>query len=303
MTLRAHLAAIAILPGLALSALILSGVRLALPEFGRDYVLRLVLPPASARADGWPIHGPTDPARPLVVIDPGHGGRDPGAVSAGYREKDITLALALALRDALVDQGIRVALTREKDIALPLSQRPAIAQKLGADLFISLHADSAQGYAERSGASIYTLSARASNEAARRLAERENEADRHGGLESDGASEAVSAILLDLAQRRSQAESREVQSLILREGQGHIRFVEQPLRSAGFVVLATPDMPSVLYEAGFVTSPNDAQRLLSEQGRRQIADVIARAVHIHFLRSRGAIAPASPTDEAASDAG
>ena len=170
------------------------------------------------------IYGPNDPNRPLVVIDPGHGGHDPGASGVDVVEKSLVLDLALALRDALLKQGdVRVALTRSDDRYLLHAERYEIARRLGADLFVSIHADSAGEASEVEGASIYTLSTRASSEAAARFAERENRADRINGQEISGQSDVVSTILVELSQRRTQEESREFADLIQREGEDTIR--------------------------------------------------------------------------------
>lgn len=255
------------------------------PELGRDYVLRLVLPDAGAQVDLPTVYGPQDNSRPLVVIDAGHGGKDPGAVTDGLREKDIVLGLAKALKDELVDRGgIRVALTREDDRFLVLQERPEIARRMGADLFVSIHADSAGEESGVSGASVYTLSDEASSEAAARFARRENDADRLNGVRMEGQSQQVSDILVELSQRRTQGASSDLARLIEREGEGVLRFHPQARRSAALAVLRAPDVPAVLYEAGYITNPADAQRLISRQGREDFARVVARAIRIQLAR-------------------
>ncbi|MGQ7829202.1 N-acetylmuramoyl-L-alanine amidase family protein [Altererythrobacter sp. Z27] len=288
MSLRTHLVLIVMLPLILVGGLVSAGIKLPVPQWGRDYVLRLFMPELAEAAALPGIYGPADPDRPLVVIDAGHGGRDPGAVGAGIREKDVTLGLALALRDALVRQGgVRVALTREDDRLLALAERPDIARRMGADLFVSIHADSAGEKSGVSGASLYTLSARASSAAAARFARRENDADRLNGLSIDGQSEQVSAILVELSQRRSQTDSLEFASLVTREGAGQLTFHPQSLRAADLVVLRSPDMPSVLFEAGFVTNEEDAARLTSPEWKSGFADAMARAIRIYFVRQGG----------------
>lgn len=284
MSLRLHLGLMILAPILVLMGLSASGMRLPVPEFGREYVLRFLLP-----GDGElalpSILGSRDDSRPLVVIDAGHGGRDPGATGSGVREKDIVLGLALALRDELVASGgIRVALTRDDDRLLALDERPEIARRLGADLFISIHADSAGEQEAVTGASVYTLSSKASSQAAARFAARENDADRVNGLSIEGQSEEVSAILVELSQRRTQEVSDEFARLVIREGEGKIQFHPQAKRSATLAVLRAPDVPSVLYEAGFVTNPSDAERLTSPAGRERFADVMGRAIRVYFAR-------------------
>ena len=285
MSLRLHLLLIVLVPVAVIGAIAASGAKLPIPEFGRDYVLRFLLPGGERETDLPEIIGSEDQEAPLVVIDAGHGGRDPGAVGSGISEKDLVLGLAIALRDALVEQGgIRVAMTREDDTLVPLFERPDIARRLGADLFISIHADSAGEKNEVSGASVYTLSNKASSEAAARFAARENDVDRLNGVEIEGQSEQVSAILVDLAQRRTQEVSNEFASLVTREGTDRLRFHPQPRRSAALAVLRAPDVPSVLYESGFVTNPDEAERLMSSEGRQRFAEVMARAIRIYFAR-------------------
>lgn len=280
-----------LLAGLPFVALVVLALMEGLPAEQRSAagILRFPLPQAGHPVDLPEISGPRDRSRPLVLIDAGHGGHDPGAVGAGIAEKDIVLALARSLRDELIAQGgIRVAMTRKGDSFLALDERFQLARRLGADLFVSIHADSAGERVQVSGASIYTLSGEASSEAAARFAERENEADVVNGVALTGRSDTVSAILVDLSQRRVLAEASEFADLVLREGQSTLVFHPQARRSASLVVLRAPDVPSVLYEAGFVTNHEDAERLISEEGRQNFAEVMARAIRIHFARQRNA---------------
>jgi N-acetylmuramoyl-L-alanine amidase len=294
MSYRTLLLIVLTAPALLLGGAAALGVRIPVPQWGRDYVLRFSFEESAARIALPPVEGPDDPARPLVVIDAGHGGRDPGAVgidAEGRRlqEKDITLALAIALRDELLRQGgIRVALTRADDRILPLAHRPEIARQLDADLFISIHADSAGERANVSGASIYTLSEQASSEAAARFAARENDADRLNGITVDGTSAAVSTILVELSQQRTQEDALAFAGLVLREGEGALAFVPQPRRAAALAVLRAPDVPSVLFESGFVTNSSDRSRLATSEGRARYAEVLARAIRVYFARRTGA---------------
>jgi N-acetylmuramoyl-L-alanine amidase len=276
------------LPLVAIGVLIGAGTKLPVPHFDREYVLRFLLPDNAdglAMGDLPQIFGAENETAPLVVIDAGHGGRDPGAVGHGVREKDITLMLAQSLRDELLEQGgVRVAMTRDDDRRVALQDRPEIARKLGADLFISLHADSAGELSELNGASIYTLSRQASSAAAARFARRENNADRLNGLEIEGQSAEVSAILFDLSQRRVQEESSEFVDLILREGEGNYAFVSDARRAADLMVLYAPDIPSVLFETGFVTNEEDARRLTSAEGRKAFASMMTRTIRVYFAR-------------------
>jgi N-acetylmuramoyl-L-alanine amidase len=264
------------------------GLTLPVPQLGRSYVIRVELPKAGHPVGLPPVQGPQDRSRPLVVIDAGHGGHDPGAGYDGFQEKNIALGLALALRDRLLAHGgIRVALTRSDDTFLALEERTDIARRLGADLFVSIHADSAGEESGITGASVYTLSDKASDSLAARLAERENSADEVNGVSLAGRSDAVNAILLDLSQRHTQQQSDEFAGLIVREGQGVLQFHPDPRRSANFVVLRAPDVPSALFEAGFITNPDDVRRLASPEGQAHFADAMERAIRVYFARQAG----------------
>lgn len=290
MSYRTLLLIVLLVPALLLGGAAAIGMRIPVPVLGRDYVLRFDLGGAGGVVELPEIAGPDDPSLPLVVIDAGHGGRDPGAIGADAEgrkvvEKDITLALALALRDELLEGGrIRVALTRDNDRILPLAHRSEIARLLEADLFVSIHADSAGEKDDVSGASIYTLSNEASSEAAARFAARENDADRLNGIAIDGTSEAVSAILVELSQQRTQEDAIEFAGLLVREGGERLAFVPEPRRSAALAVLRAPDVPSVLFESGFVTNQLDRARLTTPEGQGQYAAVLARAIRVYFAR-------------------
>ncbi len=290
MSVRTLLLLIFVVPAVLLGGAFVLGAAIPVPEWGRDYVQRFMLDPGAQPLSMPVIQGPDDPDRPLVVIDAGHGGRDPGSVGRTgdgdeVREKDIVLALATALRDELLaDGGIRVALTRDDDTIVTLAQRPEIARKLGADLFLSIHADSAGERSDVAGASIYTLSTQASSEAAARFAERENAADALNGITIEGQSAEVSAILVELSQQRTQDDATEFASLIAREGEGRVRFHPQTRRSAELAVLRAPDVPGVLFESGFVTNSDDRARLMTEEGRQEYAAVLARAIRVYFAR-------------------
>jgi N-acetylmuramoyl-L-alanine amidase len=274
---------------LALVGVMVAADRLfASPGRGYDYVARIVLAP-SAREIGLPdIQGPLDASRPLVVIDAGHGGHDPGAGREPLVEKVLTLGLARALRDELLrGGGVRVAMTRDDDRFLLLPERSGLARRLNADLFISIHADSVEGNDLARGASVYTLSERGTNETAARLAARENRADMVNGVSLASTSDAVSAILVDLSQREAQAKSEEFARLVLREASGAMRFHDRAVQSAAFVVLKSPDMPSALFESGYISNPEEAAMLASPAGRGNFARVTARAVRTYFARQAG----------------
>jgi N-acetylmuramoyl-L-alanine amidase len=288
MSLRAQLSIVFLLPLALLGGLYALGLSLPVPALGRGYVVRVELPPAGRRTDLPEVLGPQDNSRPLIVIDAGHGGHDPGASVPGFREKDLVLGLAISLRDELLREGgVRVALTRADDRFLILGERYAIARALDADLFLSIHADSSGTVDGVTGASIYTLSDDASSQAAARFAARENSADTINGVKLANQSDTVSTILVELSQRRTQSDSSEFARLILREGEGLLRFHPQARRSAALAVLRAPDVPGVLYEAGFVTDRDEAQRMASDEGRQQFADVLARAIRVYFARQAG----------------
>lgn len=285
MSIRMQLLLLVLLPLVVVAALVATATRIPVPTIGQSYVMRVELPRADGLADLPQVAGRE--GLPLVVIDAGHGGHDPGASGQGYREKSVVLGLARALRDELEREGkVRVALTRDDDRYLVHAERVDIARRLDADLFLSIHADSAGDAQEVTGASIYTLSNQASSEAAARFAERENATDRLNGVDLGGQSDTVSTILVELSQRRTQEQSDEFSRLIRREGEGTIRFHPQARRSAALKVLRAPDVPSVLFESGFITNEGDAQRLTSEEGRARFAEVMARAIRSYFARQQ-----------------
>lgn len=269
---------------LALFAVLVGVDRVFAVTPGGGAFARIVLPPAQGEVGLPPVLGPPDASRPLLVIDPGHGGHDPGAGQGAAREKDLTLALARALRDELLRQGgVRVAMTRDDDSYLLLPERSGIARRLGADLFLSIHADSGESL-DASGATIYTLSDKGSTQIAARMAERENRADMVNGVMLADQSDRVSAILVDLSQREAQARSEQFAGLLRREAQGRIKLREEPLQSAAFVVLKSPDLPSVLLEAGYISNTGDSAWMLSDAGRRTFAEAGAKAVRAYFAR-------------------
>ncbi len=232
------------------------------------------------------IYGPNDNSLPLVVVDAGHGGHDPGAINpqTGKREKDITLAIAKSIRSELVKSGrVRVALTRDIDQYLVLQDRYGIARKMGANLFISIHADSALS-TEANGATVYTLSETASDREAQKLASRENKADIINGVNLGGADANVSSILIDLTQRETMNVSADFAKLLLREAKPNIRLRSQSHKFASFVVLKAPDTPSVLFETGYISNQADAEFLGSAVGQQKIGRTVASAIQVHFAR-------------------
>lgn len=233
-----------------------------------------------------PLPGVTGPAdAPLVVIDPGHGGHDPGAKSSdGEQEKDLTLAFAESVRNALIASGqVRVALTRADDRFLVLSERSGMARRLGASLFLSIHADSAGEDDQAHGATLYTLSETASDAEAAALAARENKADVIRGVNLSGRDEAVASILIDLARRESLDGATSFVRMMHRQAKGVLPFRRDYHRRASLVVLKAPDVPSVLFETGYITNESDRSLLSSAEGRARVASAVARAIEKQLI--------------------
>lgn len=251
----------------------------------RNYEVSVPIPRARRSLALPRIYGDDD-SRPLVVIDAGHGGVDPGAISPvdGRREKDVTLRIARAIRDALAKSGrVRVALTRNDDRFLVLRERYGIARRLKANLFISIHCDSVDS-SDASGATVYTLSEVASDKESARLAARENKADIIAGVNLASTSADISSILIDLAQRETMNSSASFARLLGREAQPLIPMKPNFHRMASLMVLKAPDMPSILFETGYISNPKDAAFIDSPEGRDRIAESVRRAVEIHFAR-------------------
>lgn len=230
--------------------------------------------------------------RPVIVIDPGHGGPDVGAqAKTGDDEKEVVLEVAKKLRDELLKTNrYRVVMTRDDDYFVPLDERVAIARANAASLFISIHADSlSKGAGEASGATIYTLSERASDSEAQRLADKENDADKLAGYLSKQPDD-VANILLDLAQRDTRNHSNLFARTLVGSLKSAARLHKSPLRSAGFVVLKSPDVPSVLLELGYLSSPDDLKQMTSEAWREKVTVSIVEAIDKFFAGRTPAIA-------------
>lgn len=223
--------------------------------------------------------------RRLIVIDAGHGGVDPGAISVtGMQEKVITLSAAKVIKEVLEKTGrYEVMLTRDRDIFLPLRQRFEIARRARADLFISLHADSFKTSDVR-GASVYTLSERASDREAALLAAKENKADIIAGIDLQGEAPEVSSILIDLARRETMNYSAHFATLLVQELGEAVMLRRNTHRFAGFMVLKAPDVPSVLLEMGYLSNPQDAKALATRASQEKIGHAIRRAVDNYFLK-------------------
>ena len=244
------------------------------------------VPLASVRPKPRPPVAAALPAiRWVVALDPGHGGQDPGAISLGGNyEKHVTLAVARVLQSELKSSGrYKVVLTRSGDRFIRLRDRIAIARAAGADIFVSLHADSMPNYAVR-GLSVYTLSERASDAEAAALAERENKVDLIGGIKLAGETPEVTNILIDLIQRETMNESARFASLLVDELQQATTLLPRTHRFAGFAVLKAPDVPSVLIELGYLSNGTDERLLHSSEYRQRLARGIARAIDRYFIR-------------------
>ncbi len=261
-------------------------------------------PPAAAPAPPLQTPAPRPPAPPatpaerreadrliIVALDPGHGGEDPGAIGpTGLREKDVVLAVALALRDRLnAMPGLRVMLTRDGDFFVPLAERVRKARRVQADLFVSIHAD-AFVRPEARGASVFALSTRgATSSAARWMAERENAADRVGGVNVAGlkanADKQLLAAMADMSTTAQINDSlklgAEVLQRIGRVGRLHKRQVEQ----AGFAVLKAPDIPSILVETAFISNPDEERRLRDPAFRAELVQALAEGIQRYFARN------------------
>jgi len=219
-----------------------------------------------------------EPALKVVVIDAGHGGKDPGAAGENAHEKDITLAAARTLRDELVETGrYKVVLTRDTDEYIPLETRVRIARRANADLFISLHADSGSDANVR-GATVYTLSEKGADRADRQVFEKANWIN----VDLPGPDEQVNRILLDLTQRQTRNRSSIFAETLLDHLADKTELLRRSHRDAGFMVLLAPDVPAVLMEMGFITNPDDEHELTNGPDRRRLMDGVASAIDAYF---------------------
>jgi N-acetylmuramoyl-L-alanine amidase len=225
--------------------------------------------------------------RPLIVIDPGHGGIDNGTQAGGdVMEKNLVLGFGLALRDRIEKSGkYRVVMTRIDDTFIPLNDRVKVARTQGAALFVSIHADALpRREGDAQGATIYTLSDKASDAEAERLAENENKSDAIGGVNLTDEPTEVADILIDLAQRETRTFSNRFARLLMGEMKNSARMHKHPLKSAGFRVLKAPDVPSVLVELGYVSNKGDLEHLVSENWRSKTVGSMAQAIDAFFAK-------------------
>lgn len=233
-----------------------------------------------------PPAGPGRNPRRLIVLDPGHGGHDPGAISASGRyEKELTLAVSRAIAARLRASGqYRVLLTRDKDMAVKLLDRVKLAREREADLFLSIHADSLAADRATRGASVYTRAEDASDRDAEALALRENKADQLADSAPEKELDDVVAILVDLASRDTKRLSGRFAGLLTASLSERIPLRRNALRAANFKVLGAPDIPSALLELGYISNPAEEALLYSEAGRNQLAEAVVAAIDRFFDR-------------------
>lgn len=255
------------------------------PTTPADFARQAALPEppewALPKAAALPAPAPRGTGPLTVVLDPGHGGIDPGAERDGHTEAELMLTFARELKELLVrDGGFRVVMTREEDVFVPLEARISVAHAAGADVFLSLHADAlAEG--EAVGATIYTLSEDASDEAARALAERHDRDDLLSGIDLTEQDDLVATVLMDMARTETQPRIDRL-ALALRQsisGAG-LKMHRHPIQQAGFSVLKSPDVPSVLIELGFLSSASDLERLIDPEWRANMAAAIRDALRV-----------------------
>jgi N-acetylmuramoyl-L-alanine amidase len=265
--------------------LVLDLAPVSVDDFNRQAALAPVSEPGATPAPLPEVTPAASGSKPLVVIDPGHGGIDPGTIGiGGGYEKAITLAAGLELARQLEATGrYRVLLTRDRDVFIPLRQRVKIARANGADLFVSLHADALDNRTVK-GATVYTLSENASDAEASKLAARENKSDVIAGvnLATDVYDDDVATILIDLAQRETMNLSAEFANLAIPELAKESDVLRKSHRFAGFRVLKAPDVPSVLIELGYVSNPQDEARLNDAAHRRMLMGALRRAIDNYF---------------------
>ena len=263
--------------------------RLLLRRFaaGSSVFGTFLLPPGLHRAmaakAARPAPAPARPVPPMVMLDPGHGGKDPGAIGvSGTYEKQVALATALELKHQLEAGGrYRVELTRTRDVFIPLDERVERAQHRGAALFVSMHADALSDHSVR-GASVYTLARTASDAQTAALAQRENSADRFAGHRFQNTSPEVAHILASLVRQETRAGSVQIARDLVGSLDRELPMLPNPDRHAGFVVLKAADIPSVLVEMGFMSNPKDEAALRRADHRRMVAQAMHRAVDAYF---------------------
>lgn len=243
------------------------------------------LPPRKKGQGREQSSSPKPKERKLVIIDPGHGGQDPGALGAnGMFEKSIVLAVGLELKRQLENAGYRVEMTRSTDVFIALHDRVKYARRKGGDLFVSLHADSISR-SDVTGASVYTLSDKASDKETEKLAERENKSDLIAGIDLSRQEDDVADILIDLAARDTMNQSRYLAKTVLTNfDRGGVNTLDGKYRSAGFAVLKAMDIPSILVEMGYLTNRREVERLSTSAYRQKIAAALKSSVDAYFQK-------------------
>ena len=227
---------------------------------------------------------PVKKVQKVIVLDPGHGGQDPGAISrSGYYEKDITLKMAKETKKLLEKEGYKVVMTRDIDVFIPLRGRIKKAHQAKADLFISIHADSAKNKSAR-GLSVYTISERASDAEAAALAERENRADISTAIDLSDIDPSAGNVLLDLEKTDTMNKSSIYADIVVDEMKKKVQLVPKAHRFAGFVVLKSPSIPSVLLELGYLSNKTEDQNLQKESYRKSLAESLVKAVKVYFTK-------------------
>lgn len=261
----------------------------------------VVSDPAPALRKTLPVADPAD-SRPLVMVDAGHGGTDPGAIaSTGAFEKDIVFGFAQALVARLESYGrYRVRMTRDRDVFVPLGERVRLAREAKADLFISIHADSISAAPQVRGATIYTGSEKATDAESAKLAERENKADAAAGTDSNATPTDVADILQELTLRETRGFSSGFAKTLMGQIGPVMEMSSKPHREAGFVVLRSPDVPSVLVELGYLSSKRDLDLLQSQEWREKVTGSMAKAVDQFFTNRATLGHPFGPPRKAAS---
>jgi N-acetylmuramoyl-L-alanine amidase len=247
----------------------------------RSSTMGAVVPETAAAA-------PAAPQTATIILDPGHGGPDTGAIVNGVVEKDVVLAFANRLAAKLrADGGFNVVMTRDSDVFIPLSERVRIARAANAALMISIHADTLTETADVSGATVYTVSDKASDAYAAKVAAKENAADSAVGVDGQQDTVDVNDILFDLTRQETRAYSHVFARTLVNYWKAAGRLNKNPQRSAGFVVLKAPDVPSVLLELGYLSSPADSAALTSEAWRGQATGRMAAAIESYFADRQG----------------
>lgn len=237
----------------------------------------------SKAANSSSTYKPNPKRKKIIVLDPGHGGKDPGAIGRSYKtyEKNITLSMGKELKKQLESRGFQVYMTRSTDIFIPLRQRVRIARSYHADLFISLHADSTYNR-NAQGLSIYTLSETASDKEAAALAERENKADIIDGMDFSDNSPEINDVLISLSQNDSRNKSSKFAAYVVGEMRKQIKVQNNTHRFAGFAVLKAPDIPSVLVELGYLSNYTEEKYLRDANYRKKLGASITKAVVSYF---------------------